>query len=691
MTRQLALVLAASMPLSVVDFASGQEELPITRLTLYRSGVGFFERRGHVDGDGDMQLSFDADQINDILKSMVLLDLDGGRIEAVGYGSREPLNRRLASFGIDISDNPSMATILGRLRGSPVELDIGPNRVKGTVVGVETRKSVYQQGVAIDQPFVSLLTDAGVEPIDLSLVRSMKILDEELAAELKMALGAMAEQRADRVKTVDIALRGSGEREIVAAYVHEMPMWKTSYRLVLPEGPTDAEGEGPGAGMPTIQGWAIVENTTDEDWNDVQLSLVAGRPVSFQMDLYEPLHVERPEIPVPTVPGVAPRVYEGGEVFEARRQLADRADDANERMRAKAMAPAAAAEGGVGLARDSGITADQMVDYAARAQASASESGEVFQYELDAPVTVERQRSAMLPILSTGIEGRRVSIFNRADGSKHPMRGVELTNSTGLQLMPGPISVFDDAAYAGDAQIGHVSPGDERLLAYAVDLEVDSLVTDDGTSRVQKVRIVDGLIEQRIERSSTTKYAFSNKDEKRARTMVIEHPKSGGWTLAAPEKPVEETEALYRFELALEAGEKDVLEVKIERTDLSRVELISFDIATLVSFVKNGTASQEVLDAVREAGRLNGEILATKRAIGALDDEVRRITDDQTRVRQNMNSIDRTSQLYNRYVTKLNEQESRLEQITTERAGLEAKVVEQEKALRDYLKGLNVS
>jgi hypothetical protein len=173
--------------------------------------------------------------------------------------------------------------------------------------------------------------------------------------------------------------------------------------------------------------------------------------------------------------------------------------------------------------------------------------------------------------------------------------------------------------------------------------------------------------------------------------MVIEHPKSGGWTLAAPEKPVEETEALYRFELALEAGEKDVLEVKIERTDLSRVELISFDIATLVSFVKNGTASQEVLDAVREAGRLNGEILATKRAIGALDDEVRRITDDQTRVRQNMNSIDRTSQLYNRYVTKLNEQESRLEQITTERAGLEAKVVEQEKALRDYLKGLNVS
>ena len=247
MTRQLALVLAASMPLSVVDFASGQEELPITRLTLYRSGVGFFERRGHVDGDGDMQLSFDADQINDILKSMVLLDLDGGRIEAVGYGSREPLNRRLASFGIDISDNPSMATILGRLRGAPVELDIGPNRVKGTVVGVETRKSVYQQGVAIDQPFVSLLTDAGVEPIDLSLVRSMKILDEELAAELKMALGAMAEQRADRVKTVDIALRGSGEREIVAAYVHEMPMWKTSYRLVLPEGPTDAEGEGPEA------------------------------------------------------------------------------------------------------------------------------------------------------------------------------------------------------------------------------------------------------------------------------------------------------------------------------------------------------------------------------------------------------------------------------------------------------------
>jgi len=675
----LAIVAGLSMP----AFGQQESDLPLSRLTLYRSGVGFFERRGQINGAADVQLAFDADQINDILKSMVLLDLDGGRIEAVGYGSREPLNRRLASFGIDISDEPGLAKLLTRLRGAPVALDLGVDTEQGVVLGVEMRKNVYQEGVAVEEPYVNLLTSEGVRPIDLTLVRSMRILDEELDAELNKALAALAEQRADRVKTVDIALRGEGLREVVAAYIHEMPMWKTSYRLVLPQVETDGAGSSVGAGQPTIQGWAIVENTTDEDWNDIRLALVAGRPVSFRMDLYEPLHVERPELPVPTVPGVAPRVYEGGEVFAARE--APSRDRADERGRAGGKSYFAEAESSAPRA----ISADDMLDYAAQAQASATEAGEIFQYELEAPVTIERQRSAMLPILSAPIEGRRVSIYNRADGSRHPMRGVEITNTSSLQIMPGPISVFDAGAYAGDAQIGYVGPGETRLLAHAIDLPVQAVVEDDGTSRVQRIRIVDGMIEQRIARSQSTRYAFSNSDA-RDRAVIVEHPKIAGWDLASPEEPAGETESLYRFEVDVAPDAKGEVTVRQQRTDFTRLEVVSYDLEMLAGFVSNGAASEAVLEAVREAARLNSAILETERSIAALDAEVQRLHDDQDRIRRNMGALDRRSDAYNRYVTKLGEQEDRLEEIRTERVELESRLVEQRSALAHYLRDLDV-
>src|SRR4051812_40624912 len=193
--------------------------------------------------------------------------------------------------------------------------------------------------------------------------------------------------------------------------------------------------------------------------------------------------------------------------------------------------------------------------------------GEVFQYELDHPVTVERQRSAMLPILSSGIDGRRVSIFNPGDGGEHPMRGLEITNSTNLQLMPGPISVYDGGAYAGDAQIGHVAAGDKRLLAYAVDLDVNFTREENNTANLRRIRIVRGMFEFTNLRENLAKYTFTNKDKSRERMLVIEQPRMAGWELAKPEKASEVTDALYRFDLPMDAGGHAAIEVVQRRTD----------------------------------------------------------------------------------------------------------------------------
>lgn len=685
-----ALVLAAGLctgltaPLAAApasDPGAEPDDLPISRITLYRSGVGSFVRQGTVSGDADVDLRFRTDQINDILKSMVVLDLDGGRVEGATYGSKEPLSRRLASFAVDISDNPGRAELLDRLRGAEIAVRTAEGEQQGTVLGVEQHERVHPELDVVEYTStVSLVTSSGIWSAEVDNILSFRILDENLAAELNKALVALAEHRADNVKTLDIAFRGSGDREVVVGYVHETPVWKTSYRLVMPEDDGDRL---------TIQGWAIVENTTEEDWEDVRLSLVAGQPVSFIMDLYEPVFVQRPEVPVPTGAGAKPRAYGGGQSpFQNDQQEVNGVPRSPGRaVREKAIAPMADAYGDFD---DKGIALGEAMARSVVSAASAEDVGEVFQFTLDEPVTVGRQQSAMLPIIAGDIDGRRVSIFNQSDGLEHPMRGVEITNDTGLQLMPGPIAVYDGQAYAGDAQIGHVSRSDQRLLAYAVDLDVDARVENDGSTTIQRVRIVRGMLEQRITDRNQVRYFFDSNDQFRDRTIIVEQPKLGGWELVDSPKPKEISGDLYRFETEIGAGEKGQLKITQERTRRESVALLNFDLGTLMAYSRDGKVSQEVIDAYREAQRLQALVHDAERKLDELEKERADIAQDQDRIRKNMSSIDRNSELYSRYMQKLGEQETRLEQIVEAIDATTAERDSRQRALQEYVAGLNV-
>jgi hypothetical protein len=689
--------------------AKNPELLPIQRITLYRSGVGSFERRGLVDGNATVQLRFKTDQVNDILKSMVVLDLSHqGRIDGISYGSKEPLNRRLGSFAVDISGNPTLAALLGALRGSEVTVTLSEGPVTGTILGTEVKdEPTGKDTPPVKVEYLNLVTANGIRSIKLAFANSIELKDKELNSELGKALAAVAEYRADRTKTVDVNLQGQGARDVVIAYVQEAPVWKTSYRLVLPDAPKDKDGkpvpkkgEGTVPDRFTIQGWAIVENTTDEDWKNVTLSLVSGRPVSFRMDLYEPLYVFRPEVPVPTVPGVMPRQYAAGDQPPSM----DKAGRLEMQSTAAARGGAAKLEGRRALkdaeagqvfspaapAAAPPMSSEEIANYSAAAQANAKEMGEVFQYELDHPVTVERQRSAMLPILSSGIDGRRVSIFNPNDGGEHPMRGLEITNSTSLQLMPGPISVFDGGSYAGDAQIGHVPAGDKRLLAYAVDLEVNFTRDDNSTENVRKVRIVRGLFELTTQHQNTTKYTFTSKDKARDRVLIVEQPRFGGWELAKPEKAYETTDALYRFELPLSAAGQSKIEIVQQRVDLQSIGLLQMDMPTLTSYAKQGKVSDKVIDAFKEAARLQGVVSDTERHIQELEKQRQEIDADQARIRQNMQTIDRASALYAQYMKKLTDQETKVEQLHDQIATSRDALKKAQDDLNAYVANLNV-
>jgi hypothetical protein len=527
-----------------VSEASGggaSEPLSLSKVVLFTSGVGYFQREGTVAGNVDLDLYFKTRDINDLLKSMVVQDLDGGRITEVTYSSRDPLTRTLQTFAIDLTGNPGVAGILAQVRGAKVEI-LTSQRIIGTIVGVETEPS----GEHTADVFLNLLTGRGLRRIELASVRSLRFLDPGLQQELAQALSLLAESRSAEKKRVTVGCSGQGSRRVRVGYLLEAPLWKTSYRLVLGE-----EGEH------FLQGWAIVENTTDEDWRDVSLSLVSGRPISLIMDLYRPLYVPRPTVEMELYSSIAPQRHEDGLGMGP-----PEAPRAKERMAEPGAMPRAAPSYGE---QESYLRDELDLSQGVAAAAGIEEAGNFFRYLIDHPVTIPRQESTMLPIVDQNVEGRRVSIYNQSVQAKHPLYGLRLKNTTGFDLMGGPLTVFEQGSYAGDAQIDTLPAGAERLISFAVDLGVEVAASSRSVPEtLLEVRIVKGTLMSTVSLRAESSYRIKNSDD-RPRSLLIEHPLNPDWDLVVPAAAEETTRSAYRFLIEVSAGQTEELLVARER------------------------------------------------------------------------------------------------------------------------------
>lgn len=703
--RAITLVATCGLALALAAAAAAQDQnqnqnnaddvMPIRTISLYRSGVGYFERRGMVQGDEEVGLRFSTEQVNDILKSMVVLDLGGGSIGAITYGSNLPLDRRLASFGVDVSKAPSVERLFKQLAGEAVEVETSGGVVTGTILSVEDRPTPVTgergDGFAMStQPYVNLVTSSGIQAVGLYDLRSFELQNKELAGELSKALSVLAQYRAERTTTVDVELLGAGDRArpVVIGYMHEMPVWKTSYRLVLPE---DSGASDDGA---TLQGWAIVENTTDADWEGVKLSLASGRPVSFTMDLYRSIFTQRPELPVPVGGGLLPTLYEAGKAVLRDAMPADRAaGEAELRMRK----PARPSSGGgmAGMFQDdwdaNAEYKSDMSGYIGQSQGSGEQVGGQFMYTVDAPVTLARQQSAMLPILVDSIPCQRISIYNPSDQQGHPMRGAKMTNDSGLHLMPGPIAVYDTGNYAGDSQIPHVARNQDQILTYALDIDVQASSEAKVESDLRSIRISDGMLMQTWKQRRDVTYSFKNLDAKSGRRLIVEHNKSGsGWELVTKDGLDETTDSAYRFAYDIApSGEADAT-IREERTTHQSAGVLSIPLETLLAYRNSGKLSKAVLDAVQQAAQMQADINDMGEQITRLNQERSEIFQDQGRLRDNMGRISTSSDLYQRYMEKLGKQETRIEQIMESVDRIENDRAKAQQAMQDYLRDLDV-
>jgi len=669
-----------------------QANVPVKEVVLYSSGVGYFEHFGSVANNAETVLRFKTDQINDILKSLVLEDMDGGKVAAVTYPAQGPIDRTLKSFQLDLTSNPALADLLNQLRGAKVTIaqSQGGPSTSGTVLGVEKQQRPAGAGdhaALMDVWVVNLVSDASIEPIDLSKVSGVKLDDPELQKELVSALAALSQARDKDKKPVEIHFAGQGDRRVRIGYVVETPVWKTSYRLILTGKDKDAKA--------VLQGWAIVENQTDSDWKDVQLSLVSGRPISFIEDLYQPLYVQRPTVVPELYASLRPPTYDDAISNKpaASMMLRDRA------LAAAPMAKAGRAYGALGGGGFAGGMPSGAADAAtvgpmdARASissiASASKVGELFQYTVGS-VSIARQQSAMLPIVTDDVDVQKLSIYNASTLPHNPLLGARLKNTTGKFLMQGPITVISDGAYAGDASVQDIPIGQDRLISYGIDQEVTMQVKDNNQqSTLVTGKIVKGMLELSYRQTMTQSYVAEDKSDT-GRTLIIESPRHGGWDLIEPKSALETTDALYRFEGKLEPKKVSELTVKEQHIERQSLAMLQLDLDSLMAYSRTGEIPQPVRDAIRKAADLNSALTTTRRDIEQRQQKINEITQEQSRIRENMKSVNPNSSYSKRLLQELDDQETTIQNLHAEIQKLQAQANDQQKSLEDYLANLTV-
>lgn len=649
--------------------------IPVTHVVLYSSGVAFYEHAGNVTGTGTTELRFQTAQINDVLKSLVLQDTAGGKIGTIIYPSHQPIDKALKSFQVDLAQNPPLPAILSQLRGAAVTVKVAAETTTGAILGLEKRHRAVDRA-HFDIWVLNILSDGVIRSLPLDDITSLTLQDPRLQQELTRALSVVAEARDQDKKPVTIAFEGEGTRQVRIGYVVEAPLWKSSYRLVLPP---------EGADQPAhLQGWAIIENQTDNDWPGVTLTLVSGRPISFIQELYTPTYLPRPVVEPELFASIQPQVYGAGIPMAASAAVPEPASGGTLRARRSGLSPDALLC--AAPLQDSGIDATASVTTAAQ----SGQLGELFQYTVH-NVHLPRQRSAMIPIVTDAIHAERLSIYNQTVLAQHPLYGVKLTNTTGKHLLQGPVTVLEASAYAGDARIENLPPGQHRLLSYGIDLHITVNAANRASrATVQSGRIAKGVLEVSEKLLQVTRYDVANKSHA-PKTLLIEHPLDPGAALVDAPAPDETTDSHYRLRYTLSPGESRQITVTTERTRTRRVALVS-DAARELELLSTSTGiAPPVSAAIRNALQRRHALHDFDARIKDLEKQIADLAKDQTRLRDNLKTAPANSQYQERLLGKLNEQESRFEQLQKDLDTLHDQRNAARQALEEHLANLTVS
>jgi hypothetical protein len=674
--------------------------LPVTRVILYKNGVGYFEHSGRIHGNQDVDIDFTTAQLNDVLKSLTVLDLGKGRVTGVSYNSTASLERRLGSLRLPVGENPSTVQFLDALRGARLEVRSGSANVSGRLLSIDQRELPLKDDQKITVNQLSVVADNGeVRVFDLNPATSVRIEEKDLNEQVGKYLGLVASTRDQDVRRMAISTAGDGDRDLLVSYISEVPVWKCTYRIVIPK-----------EGKPLLQGWAIVDNTVGEDWKNVELSLVAGAPQSFVQNLSQPFYTRRPVVPLPENAMITPQTHEatmedlsaggvpggiaGGQAGGVIGGIVSSGSGGGT---GSGVGPGygGGVGGGVfkvggGLPHFDATAAAQSLETTTTV-AQTQELGDLFEYKLRDHVTIHKNQSAMVPILQARIDAEKVSVWNPSQPSV--LRALWISNGSELTLDGGSFNVLEGDAFAGEGLMDPIKPGEKRLLSYAADLGL--LVDEKQKSEKQKITkivIAHGAMTQMTEEREEHIYTIRNRDTS-ARTVVIEHPARPAWKLADGTEPVESTASFHRFRLNADPRKTTIVSVKEVRPISTRYELTNVSDDEIAFFVSQNAVNAEVEKVLRRVAGQKNAIAAFDADIAARKAQMSSIAEDQKRVRENMKALKGSSEekaLVERYARELNDQEDRVQSLQHEISDLQQKRDASQKALTEMIEGLEL-
>ncbi len=665
---------------AVTHFLNGPAGVPVLRRVLLSTGgVGYFEYEAKVVGTQELQLPVRMDQVDDVLKSIVVFD-DKGNTGFVQLPSRAPLSDIFRGLPFGPGALESNADLLEALKGSEVSVR-ADNSMSGRIVSVVKEEEKVKDGDAtVTKHRVGVMTSSGLKQFVLENASSVTFSDPVLARQVEQALAAVAEHREGQSRTLKIRAVGEGARTVTIAYVVEAPLWKPSYRITTGKG-----------GKAHLQGWAILENVTGNDWTDVDLTVASGNPVTFRQALYSTYYVSRPEVPVEILGRIMPKPDEGGIA------AADRDENSGMIAPPPPPPPPAApapvmAPGTMGRAK---ISASREDAPAKPIAAESKETATQVTFRMKFTVTVQNGQSLAVPIVDTEVPGELVAFYQPETHPRHPLAAVRVVNATEQSLPAGVLTSYNvdnDGVtdYQGDAQLATLPVGESRMLGFALDQKVLIDREDKAEKRISKATLANGIFKASIVDERTTIYTIKGA-AKEDRKIVVEHPREAGWVLVTPDpKTAEMTDTAFRVPFDVKAGTTVKQTVTTQWPRDEETQLVDIDIDTVLAYASN----ENLTPAQRAAFTKMGEM---KRGIEALDTQIEsegdardRVFEDQGRIRDNIKAVPAGSDLQSRYLREMGKLEDEadthkkaIDRLTRERAA------EQQK-LADYVAGLQL-
>jgi Domain of unknown function (DUF4139) len=653
-------------------------DLALKRVMLSTGGVAYLEYEAAVEGDASLALTVPLDQVDDVLKSIVVYDSKGG-VGAASLPGRQPLTQVFSDLPFGPEALASPAALLNALQGAEIRAG-SSHPITGKLLRVVAETARASDDTTTSRNRVSLLTSEGLQQFILEDAESVRFVDVDLQAKVDQALAEIASHRAKDRRAITLTTRGSGTRTLRVGYVVAAPLWKATFRLSLPsEAGASAH----------LQGWAVLENMSGEDWRGVELTLLSGNPVSFRQAIYQAYYVNRPEVPVEVAGRILPR-QDTGSVDQIRVASAGAA------LRMSPAAPPASLAkqmGGFNLAdsleEDKSMEAAAIVD-----TAQALEGMTQVSFRIPVPVTLESGQSALVPLVDRDVPAERLALLQPATSTTHPLAAVKLANDSASGLPPGVVTLYEQTpqgvAYVGDARLAGLPAGESRILSYALDDKTKTLRESETASSLTKATIAQGVLH--LTRSDRLTVAYTVAAPKtEARRVIVEQPLMPGWKLIEPAgKSVEETASAYRATLDLKAGETQGLRFVLERPREEVLRILDTDDEQLGAVAKSTTIDPAVRTALAELARLRRAVADKQAAQERISSAITGITEDQTRIRANLESVDKESALHKRYIEKLADEETRIETLQAESGKAADETHAAQSAVEAYIAKLSV-